>query len=579
MNIFKIMFFFALILFVSTNNTAYSQATARVQIIHNVADAAAASVDVWLNDTKLLENFAFRTATPFINAPAGVEFTVAIQPPGSTSNENPLWSEKYTLAEGETYILVANGIVSASGYEPSKPFDIYVYNMGREEASNASRTDILVHHGSTDAPTIQVVEAGVGYGRIIDNISYGEFEGYFELPTSDKYRLNLFEAVNGTFATYEVPLSSLGLDGDAITVVASGFFNPENNSNGDELSLWVATAEGGDLIELPIIPQQTEFAKIQIIHNSADAAAAKVDVWLADFKIEGIEFRTALPFVEVTANVEYTLAIQPTGSTSPDNPLWSKDIFLEDGKTYIIVLNGIISPDGYNPQEEFDVYVYEMGRDMAANENQTDVLVFHGATDAPTVDVVEVGVGAGTIVDDLSYGDFQGYLELPTADYRLEIRDETGTVTVASYEAPLGTLGLEGEAITVLASGFLNPSNNSNGESFGLWVATPWGGPLLELPPVTSSVNETIFGDFSIYNYPNPASEFTYINFTTVNDSEIIVDIYNSFGAKVKSLNIGYLNAGNHNISLNLDNLSTGAYSYSIKARNHVVPGSLTIVR
>ncbi|MCO5250803.1 MAG: DUF4397 domain-containing protein [Candidatus Kapabacteria bacterium] len=441
-----------------------------------------------MNDVKLLENFAFRTATPFIDAPAGVEFTVAIQAPGSTSPENPIWSEKYTLAEGETYILVANGIVSASGYEPSKPFDIYVYNMGREEASTSSNTDILVHHGSTDAPTIQVVEAGVGYGRIIDNISYGEFDGYFELPTSDRYRLNLFEAVNGTFATYEVPLSSLGLNGDAITVVASGFFNPENNSNGEELSLWVALPTGGELIELPLIPQQNEFAKLQIIHNSADAAAATVDVWIEDIRIEDFAFRTAIPFVEVTAGLA-TIAIQPTGSTSPENPIKSKEFLLEDGETYIIVLNGIVSPDGYNPQEEFDIYVYAMGRDVAMSENNTDVLVFHGATDAPTVDVVEVGVGAGTIVDDLSYSEFQGYLELPTADYKLEIRDETGTVTVASYLAPLSTLGLEGEAITVIASGFLNPANNSNGSAFGLWVAHPWGGPLLELQPVTSETS------------------------------------------------------------------------------------------
>ena len=41
-----------------------------------------------------------------------------------------------------------------------------------------------------------------------------------------------------------------------------------------------------------------------------------------------------------------------------------------------------------------------------------DVLVHHGSTDAPTVDVVETGVGAGTLVDDISYTEFQGYLEL-----------------------------------------------------------------------------------------------------------------------------------------------------------------------
>jgi hypothetical protein len=33
---------------------------ARIQVIHNSADAAASVVDVWLNNTLLLDNFAFR---------------------------------------------------------------------------------------------------------------------------------------------------------------------------------------------------------------------------------------------------------------------------------------------------------------------------------------------------------------------------------------------------------------------------------------------------------------------------------------------------------------------------------------
>ncbi|WP_222845222.1 hypothetical protein, partial [Flavobacterium piscinae] len=84
--------------------------------------------------------------------------------------------------------------------------------------------------------------------------------------------------------------------------------------------------------------------------------------------------------------------------------------------------------------------------------------------------VVETSVPAGTIVDNISFPDFGGYLELPNLDFTLDVRDETGTVTVASYQAPLQTLGLDGAAITVVASGFLDPSQNSNGPAFGLWV-------------------------------------------------------------------------------------------------------------
>ncbi len=121
----------------------------------------------------------------------------------------------------------------------------------------------------------------------------------------------------------------------------------------------------------------------------------------------------------------------------------------------------------------FGLEIYTTGREAASDPTEVDLLVHHGSTDAPTVDVVEVGVGAGTIVDDIEYTDFQGYLELPTADYALEVRDETGAVTVAAYEAPLATLGLEGGAAVAVASGFLDPSVNSDGPAFGIWVALP----------------------------------------------------------------------------------------------------------
>ncbi len=227
--------------------------TARVQVIHNSADAAAAVVDVWLNDTLLLDDFAFRTASPFVDAPAGVEFSIAIQGPSSTGPENPIWSQNYTLAAGETYILIANGIVSPSGYNPMPAFDIEVYGMGREQASMPGNTDVLVFHGSTDAPTVDVYETGVGAGQIIDNLMYTDFAGYLELGTLD-YVLEIRDETGvNTVAAYQAPLATLGLNGAALTVVASGFLNPANNSGGAPFGLWVALPSGGNLVPLPLV--------------------------------------------------------------------------------------------------------------------------------------------------------------------------------------------------------------------------------------------------------------------------------------------------------------------------------------
>ena len=93
-----------------------NNATARVQVIHNSADLAAASVDIYLNNTLLIDNFNFRTASPFIDAPAGEEITISVAPSTSMSSSQALSSFNYTLEENATYILVANGVVSPVGY-------------------------------------------------------------------------------------------------------------------------------------------------------------------------------------------------------------------------------------------------------------------------------------------------------------------------------------------------------------------------------------------------------------------------------------------------------------------------------
>ena len=54
------------------------ESTARVQIIHNSADLKAKNVEVKVNGETLIENFAFRTATPFIDVPANADLDLEI---------------------------------------------------------------------------------------------------------------------------------------------------------------------------------------------------------------------------------------------------------------------------------------------------------------------------------------------------------------------------------------------------------------------------------------------------------------------------------------------------------------------
>jgi hypothetical protein len=549
---------------------------ARIQVIHNSADAAAAVVDVYLNGELLLNDFAFRTATPFVTVDSGVDLEVAVAPSTSTSVADAIATFTYNLEADETYILVANGIVSGSGYNPPTGFDIYVTG-GAREAAQGPGTDVLVLHGSTDAPTVQVAETAVlGGAVIVDPFSYGEFAGYLEVPTAD-FVLEV-QLPDGTpVVAYQAPLATLNLQGAALTVLASGFLNPANNSNGPAFGLFVALPSGGDLVELPLAGGPTGEARIQVIHNSADAAAAVVDVYLdGDLLLDNFAFRTATPFVPVPSGVDLEVAIAPGNSTSVADAIATFTYNLEADETYILVANGIVSASGYTPATPFDIYVSGGAREVAQGPG-TDVLVFHGSTDAPTVQVAETAVLAGAvIVDPFSYGEFAGYLEVPTADFVLEVQLPDGTPVIA-YQAPLDALNLDGAAITVLASGFLNPGANSNGAGFGLYVALPAGGELVALPVVTGiNDRDALLNNMTVW--PNPSSDRFTIDLDSKLNTQATVRLTDIVGHEVRNFAVN-LPAGQSRVELDVDGLANGTYTLSIMGEESVRSTSVMIVR
>lgn len=545
-----------LIALIFSSSIAYSQ-TARLQVIHNSPDDIADSVDIYLNGTMLLDNFAFRTASPFIDAPAGTPLDIAVAPKTSTSAAQAVANFNLNLTSGETYIAVADGItgLSSTTYTPAEPFDLKIYTLGRETASSSTNTDVLVHHGSTDAPTVDVFESSVPAGTIVNDAPFGAFTSYLELATQD-YVLEVQDMSGSTtVASYDAPLSTLNLQGAAITVVASGFLDPSMNGNGPEFGLYVALAAGGDLIPLP-----ESQARLQVIHNSPDDIADSVDVYLnGSLLLDNFAFRTATPFIDAPAGVEINIDIAPKTSTSVAQSIANFPLTLESGETYIAVADGItgLSSTSYNPDPAFGLEIYSGAREAATNTGNTDVLVHHGSTDAPTVDVYESSVPAGTIVDDLAYGDFQGYLELATNDYVLDIQDMTGSTTVASFSAPLSTLNLDDAAITVVASGFLDPSMNGDGPAFGLYVALATGGDLVPLPLATASIDESSLISFNIY--PNPTSDVLTINAPSTVQS---ISIFNASGKLVKKVS--------SSTEVNVSELVSGSYIITV----HTISGT-----
>ena len=271
-----------------TGFTALQAQTARVQIIHNSPDPAADTVNVYVGNTPLLTDFAYQEATPFIDVAAGTPLDIYVLPQGVTDTAQAVYSVTTSFMANQTYVVVADGVVNAPNFATTNTFGLQVYANAREQANTSGNTDVLVHHGSPDAPGVDVIETGAGAGTVVNNLDYPNFAGYLSLATSD-YILQVQDSTQSVaVGEYLAPLQTLNLADSAVVLVASGLLNTTANP-GEPFELLAVLADG---TTLPL-PQTT--SKAQIIHNVADPAAATVDVWLNEQRIlDDFAFRTAL---------------------------------------------------------------------------------------------------------------------------------------------------------------------------------------------------------------------------------------------------------------------------------------------
>lgn len=472
-----------------------------IQFINNCPDPAVPDVDLYINGQLTFDNIHFREASQFTSVSIlGTTHNIALAPATSTSINDTFFSINTTLIPTSKYLIVSNGMKNNVGFTPYKKFSLDIYSNAKNHAQNPSNIDVLFFHGCTDGT---ILDARLGIKTFADDVNYGQFSnGYTAFPAVDgKVRLtNTTGKVN--LYNFSLAFNSLGLTSKAITVVSSGFINPAANNNGPAFGLYFATEAGGPLQPLP--PTTAEaIARLQLIQNSADSAADFLDVYVGnDLFVDNLPFRNSTAFLDVIASIPSSVGIAPKNSTSVADVLHTAAIAFDSGANYVGVINGIISPSGYTPSPGINTILYKGGKEAASTPSNTDMLLVHGSTDAPSISITE---GSNTIVTGLSYGNYNsaGYTSMATSNVIFDVKNSTNSSMLQQCTAPLMSGGLQGQATVIVASGFVTPSNNKNGPDFKLYATAPGGGPMILLPPLTGIENIDVNKRFAVV--PNPA--------------------------------------------------------------------------
>ncbi len=575
--------------------------TARVQLFHNSSLPEAAMVDVYLNGFKidLLDDVAYRTATPFIDVPANLDVVITIAAASSESSTDQVLGT-YELGELEvdaSYIIVANG-VGAEGFENPMPgtrnIELDLYSFRSELVSDVS-TEMVVNlfNGCTDAPSIDMYVDDRPESPDWTNVDYGTDHGYMQIMAKEQLLMVTAAGDKETvIGNYVAPFEDLG--GWSAVVFTSGFLTPENEPgvSGDQYDFaLLAVLPDGQVIELEEAVFAPDPALVQVIHNAALPSAEMVDIYINGTKLDDLDnvgYRTATPYLEVPSEIDLQIVVAAASSENVDDQRIATYGIgqLPAGQSFCVVASGVDGGAWNNGGDQSRDISFQLfptaSRSTGNSAPNLDVMAFHGVTDAPAIDIYTDFDSPAPTLGNLNYGMFSDYTLAPPGDFRTYVTAAGDKSTyVGGYQFDLSQY--DGMSAVLLAAGFLTredePGPPANTYEFTLLMALDNGQILF--PTLATGVDEPApeIEELSLRIAPNPATDMATLNLTLKTPTSLRIALTDARGAVVKHFVRDTMNPGEHAVNLNLNGIAVGAYNLVITTASGASSTRLNVVR
>jgi len=568
-------------------STSASAQLVGVTFLNNSPDPALAQADIYVIQNgapQKGEDVLYQEADnlPSMFIFGDLETTIKVAPGSSTGEGDAVAEYTFTPAPNAAYMIIVSGVATPGDFaaNPDGKDIGYAITVFETPFFEGNPTDIgtLFFHGSTDQESSDLRVRGRD-NPVLGDAAYGDYTPEnVNLPREAAiFDLTAPGKKADVFGSFEVNLA--GYSSEVVVLVLSGFKTPGDN-NSDQGLVLLAVLENGGVVRNELI-SGSQTASVQIIHNAADPAATIVDLWVNGEKaLENVGFRKASPFFEMPAGEPVVVGFAPATSSEYGDTIKTVTIpALRPGRSYHFIAQGILDTASFvaNPDGraiELTVHVAEGARAASETDGKTEVRIVHGATDAGELIIrSESGVD---YTSGMRYSDITPtYLAVePTTDTLWVIDPETDK----PVKGWVANLSGNKRATVLLASGFLSPDDNENGERFRLILVDATGNVnanLQEVDPEPVSVNEDPFSTARFSIYPNPTVDaFSLTLDPTFAVGTVSASLYAANGTQVASMTFQAENG----VTVPTDGLADGLYLVRLTTETGLPLGTSTIV-
>lgn len=237
-----------------TINPVVETATARLQVIHA---AESQTVEVKVNGAVISPAFAYRTATPYLDVPAGTPLTIELTPVGGPTPAESVETIAVELEAGASYVAAAYGTFDP---DDEYPFGVALFQPAAEMA-DAGNVALSFFHSANGVGPVNISHSG---DAVFSNAAYGGFADFVDFPAAD----------------FEIGIEGLGdftgsfgfWDGKSAVIFATG------TAGSSDIQPWVALSNGGTYPLAPVdnFLDQNPAQQNRFAINSATTQSAKV---------------------------------------------------------------------------------------------------------------------------------------------------------------------------------------------------------------------------------------------------------------------------------------------------------------